>query len=658
MSSGPGASVEVWERLRRSELLHRTLTANLPDTSVFLLDRDLRILIAEGEGVRRLPWIDEEMFRGRRVRELQDELPSEVLALSLECYQGALAGERRGFEFTSDGLTYEVTAVPVRGEDGEVESAMAVVRDVTDRRAVEADRARLAAIVSDTALVQAERIARESQERLQALLDHAPTPMRMRDLAGRYLVINRSCAELIGSTVEEALCRDPLAPYPVHIANYLDEQERRVRAGEGTSTIEVSADDSSARRHEYLATKFPVTDGEGQIVAVGGIWLDVTERKQAEQAMRAAEERYRLLAENSLDVIRLYDADRTIRYVSPSCAAVLGYAPEDLVGHHSSEFQHPDEQASLDERRQAALGREDAVMVVYRSRRKDSGYVWLEASIRTLRNEDGTAVGFQETARDITERKRFEQELVGANIKLEQANLAKDQFLATMSHELRTPLNAILGFTGTLLMGLHGPVTDEQTTPLRTVQRSSKHLLSLINDLLDLARVESGKMDIHPETLDCHALLEEIAIGLRPIADQKGLILEVAPIQRPIEVYCDRRAVSQILINLANNAIKFTDHGSVRLELSQRTDRERSLTRFAVIDTGPGIAPKDQAQLFTAFEQIASVDARPIDGTGLGLHISRTLAGLIGGEITVGSATGEGSTFALEIGGAVNPVGS
>ncbi|MGD1056011.1 MAG: ATP-binding protein [Solirubrobacteraceae bacterium] len=117
-------------------------------------------------------------------------------------------------------------------------------------------------------------------------------------------------------------------------------------------------------------------------------------------------------------------------------------------------------------------------------------------------------------------------------------------------------------------------------------------------------------------------------------------------------------AISQILINLANNAIKFTDHGSVRLELSQRIDRERSLTRFAVIDTGPGIAPEDQAQLFTAFEQITRTDARPIDSTGLGLHISRTLAALIGGTITFESATGEGSTFALEIGGASGSGGS
>lgn len=200
-----------------------------------------------------------------------------------------------------------------------------------------------------------------------------------------------------------------------------------------------------------------------------------------------------------------------------------------------------------------------------------------------------------------------------------------------------------------MLMGLPGPLNEDQTKQLRAVRHGGRHLLSLINDLLDLARIESGKVEMHPEAFDCHALLDEVAVGLRPLAEEKGLDLEVAPVLAAIELFCDRRAVSQILINLTNNAIKFTDHGGVRLELSQHIDRERSLTRFAVVDTGAGIAPEDQTRLFTAFDQIASTDARPIEGTGLGLHISQTLAGLIDGSITFESATGDGSTFALEV---------
>jgi two-component system, sensor histidine kinase and response regulator len=218
-----------------------------------------------------------------------------------------------------------------------------------------------------------------------------------------------------------------------------------------------------------------------------------------------------------------------------------------------------------------------------------------------------------------------------------------------MSHELRTPLNAILGFTGTLLMGLPGPLNDEQSTQLRTVQRSGRHLLSLINDLLDLARIESGKLELKIEPIDCRDLLEDVAVGLRPLAEEKGITLEVLDAEDGLELSSDRRALSQILINLANNAIKFTDQGSVRLELSRQHDDEASVTRFGVIDTGCGIRPEDRERLFAAFEQIGGPDARPYEGTGLGLYICQTLAPFLGGAITFESVLGAGSTFALEI---------
>jgi protein-histidine pros-kinase len=196
-------------------------------------------------------------------------------------------------------------------------------------------------------------------------------------------------------------------------------------------------------------------------------------------------------------------------------------------------------------------------------------------------------------------------------------------------------------------------LNDEQTKQLRAVQHGGRHLLSLINDLLDLARIESGKLELDPEPINCPELLEEVAAGLRPLAEKKGVGLDVLCCADRVELTCDRRAVSQILINLTNNAIKFTDNGSVRLELSQRLDGNRSVTRFAVIDTGRGIAPEDHKHLFAAFEQIKNADAPAPEGTGLGLHISQSLAGRIGGNITFESVPGEGSTFTLEVTGPV-----
>jgi protein-histidine pros-kinase len=250
---------------------------------------------------------------------------------------------------------------------------------------------------------------------------------------------------------------------------------------------------------------------------------------------------------------------------------------------------------------------------------------------------------------DVTARKRFEQELRNANIQLEAASRAKDRFLASMSHELRTPLNAILGFTGTLLMGLPGELNEEQAKQLRTVQVNSKHLLSLINDLLDLARIESGKIDIHIEEIDCDGLLEEVALAARPLADEKGIAFAVVTPPDRVQLRADRRAVNQILINLTNNAIKFTDSGGVRLELSQSGAEGARVVRFSVIDSGRGIKASDQETLFVAFEQIVGASGRPFQGTGLGLYICQALAKATGAAITFESEFGRGSTFMLDL---------
>jgi signal transduction histidine kinase len=246
-------------------------------------------------------------------------------------------------------------------------------------------------------------------------------------------------------------------------------------------------------------------------------------------------------------------------------------------------------------------------------------------------------------------RRQAAEQLEEANRQLASAARAKSEFVANMSHELRTPLNAILGFTGTILMGLPGPLNDEQTKQLRTVQSNGKHLLSLINDMLDLAKIESGKVELNVEPIDCQGLMEEVTVGLRPLAEKKGLELAmVAPADR-LEVHTDRRVLSQILINLANNAIKFTDQGAVRLQLSRQTRERASLTRFTVTDTGRGIKPDDQERLFAAFERIESPTTAPGEGTGLGLYICQTLATSIGSAITFESEFGEGSAFTLEL---------
>jgi signal transduction histidine kinase len=231
-----------------------------------------------------------------------------------------------------------------------------------------------------------------------------------------------------------------------------------------------------------------------------------------------------------------------------------------------------------------------------------------------------------------------------------EADKAKSRFLASMSHELRTPLNAIIGFTGTMLMKLPGPLNAEQEHQLRLVQTSGKHLLSIINDLLDLAKIESGRVQIALEPVDCRRVIEEVLQSLQPLAQDKGLELRVETFDGSVTATADRRALGQILINLVNNAIKFTNTGEVCVSLIPAADDHGPL-RITVRDSGPGIPQADLARIFRAFERSTASAKAYDEGTGLGLHISQKLAELLNGTITVSSLVGEGSTFTISLAG-------
>ncbi|CAN7454581.1 PAS domain-containing sensor histidine kinase [Pseudoduganella sp. LjRoot289] len=253
----------------------------------------------------------------------------------------------------------------------------------------------------------------------------------------------------------------------------------------------------------------------------------------------------------------------------------------------------------------------------------------------------------QQSAQQSTQ--QLKQQLSESHRELRDAHLAKDRFLASMSHELRTPLNAIIGFAGTLLMRLPGPLTPEQERQLRTVQASARQLLALINDLLDLTKIASGKVELNMEALECHALISELLPVFQPQAHQKGLQFDFSAPDDDINVHGDRRAMQQILVNLLTNAIKYTDSGAVRIELDTADVNGRACATVSVCDTGVGIAPDHQQMLCQAFSQIGEGPALQFEGTGLGLHLSQRLAHLLHGQISFESRQGAGSVFTLAV---------
>jgi protein-histidine pros-kinase len=278
--------------------------------------------------------------------------------------------------------------------------------------------------------------------------------------------------------------------------------------------------------------------------------------------------------------------------------------------------------------------------------RRDGSEFPVEISLSPIRIRGEMYVS--SAIRDITARKQIEKALNEKNLELRNANLAKDRFLASMSHELRTPLNAIIGFTGTLLMKLPGPLTPEQERQLKVVDSSARHLLSLINDILDLAKIESGKVTMHREPVSVPAVLNDIADSLKAMAQEKRLRFEVQMPEEELIAVTDHRALHQILLNLANNAIKYTDSGSVSIKV-ERVRQDGGRINVQVADTGIGIREEDQARLFQAFEQLDRSGTRPSQGVGLGLHLSRRLATLLGATLECDSTYGEGSTFTLSL---------
>jgi PAS domain S-box-containing protein len=275
--------------------------------------------------------------------------------------------------------------------------------------------------------------------------------------------------------------------------------------------------------------------------------------------------------------------------------------------------------------------------------RKDGSEVPVEVSLSPLETETGKVV--IASIRDITERKRFYKTLEEKNAELERASKAKDHFLANMSHELRTPMTIIIGFVKTLLMQSSGPLNPEQERQTKKIEANATHLLSLLNDLLDLAKVQSGTTEISFEPVDLRSVAEDLEAWLQPLAQQKGLALSLECPARIDLAHSNRRTILQILQNLAGNSIKFTDSGSVRIVVERIFVADRMETRVHVIDTGVGIKAEDHEKLFRPFSQLSKSNASK--GTGLGLHLSRQLAQALGGDIVCESNYGQGSTFTL-----------
>jgi PAS domain S-box-containing protein len=482
-------------------------------------------------------------------------------------------------------------------------------------------------VVARNAAAQAHALA------LASLVQSADDAIVGKTVDGVITSWNSGAERIYGFGMQEVVGRrfDVVIPEDARPAEL--EMLQRVAAGERIEPYEADRLCKDGTPVTVSVAISPIMDALGHIVGVASMSRDLSARKLAETKLR-------WMLEVAPDAILGVDASGSVELVNAQCERLFGYDRDELLGQ-------PVEMLIPDGLRPVEAGQIGAGLELV-TLHKDGTEIPVEISLSSLETPGGRLT--MAALRDVTDRKRIERRLREQNVELERASQAKDNFLASMSHELRTPLNAIIGFTGTMLMKLPGPLNAEQEHQLGLVQTSGKHLLSIINDLLDLAKIESGRVQITLEPVDCRRVIEEVVQSLQPLAQTKGLGLHVETFDGPVTASADRRALGQILINLVNNAIKFTETGEIWLSLIPAAAPQGQM-RITVRDSGPGIPQADLGRIFRAFERSAASAKATDEGTGLGLHISLKLAELLNGTITVSSVLGEGSAFTVSLTG-------
>jgi PAS domain S-box-containing protein len=506
----------------------------------------------------------------------------------------------------------------------------------------------------------AERAVSDSEKRFRAVVEDQTDLICRFKPDGRLTFVNEAFCrfhgkrsdELIGTNIFQILSEEDAA-VPLTYINSLPPDQLVISFDHrlhGPDQVEVW--------HQYRIR--PLFEEKGGTREFQAVIQDITQRKRSEQSLRASEEKYRSLIDHIPDVVWTADANRNLIYISGNVAKVLGFGLEECLDPGRQFWMdriHPEDAARVGQAYQQLFSSGEKFDVEYRFRRKDGEWIWLH----NRAFDTGPRAGIMcanGIFKDITQRRQAEAALQHAKDAAESANLAKSQFLANMSHELRTPLNAIIGFSEVLADKTFGELNERQLKYSNNILNSGRHLLQLINDILDLAKVEAGRVELMLETFNVAKALSEAQSIVKTLANKKRISLDFYASPDLPPLLADEAKFKQVMYNLLSNAIKFTPEGgkvlvtaAVQNDADAAADRAGESLRVAVTDTGIGIQANDQERVFKEFEQADSSYGRKQQGTGLGLALTKRLVELHGGRIWVESegVEGKGSTFTFLI---------
>jgi PAS domain S-box-containing protein len=640
--------IESIQNFTSGDISNLLLFFNSSPDLLFVFDPDGIIMEVNETAAEKLQYESKELS-GQSIYNLH---PAEMRDDAEKFFNEILEGKRSDcplpFITKKGELLYVETQIS-RGEWNGKDAMFSVSKDITARR-------------------QAEEIARQNEERYKILFSNINDAVFVHEftddgLPGKFFEVNDIACKRLGYTREELLTMSP----------------KDIDAPEGYALVPEMMKNLQLQKHTVwegihvtkTGVKIPVEISnhlfsmEGKPVILATV-RDITERKRSEELLRKSEEKYRKIFENIQDIFYQADTEGTITDISPSIERYSGYKPEELIGMKIEDvYLNPADRNDL---LQILLSKGQIEDYIIKLRTKDLREVFVSANIHLLFGPDGKPTGVEGSLRDVSERitaqekveasekllRRQNEEYIILNEeiriakeKAEESDRLKSAFLANMSHEIRTPMNGIVGFS--TMLADPKLLKETRDAYLKIVNSSCDQLLHIVNDIIDISKIEAGQIDLSETSFDLRELFGEISSFYSTTAREKGVELIIKPfsgtLSEKYHIISDRTKLRQVLDNLLSNAVKFTESGKITI----KCELVNNSLQFEIEDTGIGIPPELREVVFERFRQVETSYTKKYGGTGLGLSITKAYVEKIGGEIWLSSELGKGSTFSFRI---------